>query len=197
MLSVLCTGKRPHYVTSLSPNWRRLQSRWVSGYQPGTEGGLGPGLHWGSGFSKGTEPWVLGVPQGLVLPCPCPSKAVTSPEPGLGTARSCLTASKAENVALISLIGALRAGCIWRSSKLVQVPVPQLGLAAWGEAYACQAGVCRGPLSTFFPLLDIYWAPSVCQAQSALGPNSWCSSLSSTSQSSWGEGGLLSSHPLC
>lgn len=102
------------------------------------------------------EPRMLEAPQGLVLPCPCLWKAVTAPEPGLGTPRSCLAASKAENIALISLICVLCAVRIWDSPQMLQVPVPQRPSWAWllgRKPEACQAAdCCRASfLPSFFP----------------------------------------------
>ena len=161
MLSTRCEGSIRVPQPASPPRWWLLQSRWVGGYQR-AQREVWPRMHRPPqrfGSSRGAEPGILEAPQGPVLPCPCPWKTATSPEPGLGTPRSCLAASRVENVALVSLIGAICEPCIWDGPQTLQVPVltgTWQGRLPGEKPGACPAGVHCGPLPSFFPSSDLY-----------------------------------------
>lgn len=146
--SMLCKGKCPCYMTHRIPQL-------VAPAHP--VGRWAPAGVQGDGLAQNVSATpILEASQGPVLPCPWLWKAATSPEPGLGTPRSCLAASKAENIALISLICALCEVCFWDGPKMLQVPEPQWASWAWllgGKPEACRAGDCCGASvrPSFFP----------------------------------------------
>lgn len=56
LLSVVSEGKSPCFLTRLSLSWWFLQSRWVTGYQPGHRERVCHRMHQGFGSSSWAEP---------------------------------------------------------------------------------------------------------------------------------------------